>query len=363
MISSCRPGLNSIILSCLLILVSAASISCDPPGPEYYHTVPGAIYELDTTTGETTFVGNLAILRCKPYMFEYGNNIYSLLGGPAYEYDLRFSPTIEMFDTGTQTPVVLATMPLELHYLPSVGYYLPDQSQILVCYQQGDRIMVGLVSTFSYLNQLYPAFHEFTYDIPSDTWTTALNQITFSDDFHYDGPYPEKYNPQSAVVLGGKLFQFGGQINGFTYFETSSISALDMGTWEWRKVADLPEVACDVTAVAHEGMIYIFGWFGGTGYPFLDWKDRVMVFNPADYSLTELSAPASTGWAQEVYPVSAPGCIYIFRWANYPLTHTVLKYDVASDTWSEVGSFAQFFQSGVYASGRIYFTASSLHKY
>ncbi|MHC4661710.1 MAG: Kelch repeat-containing protein [Planctomycetota bacterium] len=357
MISSDTPVSNPVILSCLLILVSAVSISCRPPGPEYYHNVPGAIYEFDTDTGESTFVGNMAILRSVPYMFEYGNNVYSLLGGVQ---DCPYSPTIEMFDTSSNTPVVLATMPVEFHYVPGIGYYLPDQSEILECYKQGDSIMVGLISILSSLNPLYPAYHEFTYDIPSNTWTKTLNEITFTGAFHFDRTLHHEFI-QSAVVLGGKLFQFGGCIDGFRYQETSSISALDMGTWEWQKVGDMPELAYDVTALAHEGMIYIFGWMGGTAYPFFTWKDRVMRFDPADYSLTELSTPSSTGWAQSVYPVSAPGCIYISGCDSYFLTHTVWKYDVAADSWSEIGSCV--LQSACYANGRIYCSASSLLKY
>lgn len=148
------------------------------------------------------------------------------------------------------------------------------------------------------------------------------------------GPFPFEAARPSPVVLGGKLYLFGGH-GARNPGRVDEARSYDPSTGRWSALAPLPTARCGAAVAAVDGMIYAAGGDAQNNGPAL--------------SVVEVYDPAKDSWSQAP-PMPRPrafaaaaayrGKLYVFGGLTPELrgTATVQVYDPRSRAWSFVDS-------------------------
>ena len=152
------------------------------------------------------------------------------------------------------------------------------------------------------------------YSVSSDTWTSLPN-------FTILKRFP------SLAIIDNKLYIFNGKTpTGIN----QEVEVIDLSDNSYTLSTTNPNPGSAAGAAVWEGKIYSFGGsIDGTQF-----SNKLSVFDPVEETWTTLAdMPLSLETKGEI----VDGKLYVFGGYNGSVSDQVLKYDIATDTWTFIG--------------------------
>ncbi|RSH83811.1 hypothetical protein EHS25_005426 [Saitozyma podzolica] len=146
----------------------------------------------------------------------------------------------------------------------------------------------------------------------------------------------------SVSVIDDKAYIFGGEVQPRKPVD-NALHVIDLATGEHTVVqgkGDVPEPRVGHTAVVLGGRIYVFGGRGGTAMTPLEEFSCLHRFHPSDSTWTRLQpSPEAPGPVARSYHCSAASTSHIFVHAGCPSSgrlNDTWAYDISSNAWTQL---------------------------
>src|SRR5213080_2565947 len=157
------------------------------------------------------------------------------------------------------------------------------------------------------------------YDPVSNTYNTSLPSYTIPSYFH------------ASVYLNGKIYRVGGRDAGAADYH---VEVYNIGTNTWSMAANYPFANYSLMAAALDGCIYAGG---GSNFPNKTYRYDPNTNTWDDSAIADLPA----------YRSAAASGVYNGRWilaggdVNFGISSSVMAWDPASNTWSNLPNMVQ----------------------
>ena len=258
-----------------------------------------------TPTATPTCTPSRAWVERAPYPIAVSGNAVVSVGGAVYSFG-GIANNTAIANAYKYTPATNSWIPIAS--LPAPRGWFSAASDGTYIYLLG-----GVDQNFTTTATLW------RYDPVSNTYNTSLPSYTIPTYFH------------ASVYLNGKIYRVGGRDAGAADYH---VEVYNIGTNTWSMAANYPFANYSLMAAALDGYIYAGG---GSNFP-----DKTYRYDPNtntwdDSAIADLPA----------YRSAAASGVYNGRWilaggdVNFGISSSVMAWDPASNTWSNLPNMVQ----------------------
>eukprot|EP00002_Diphylleia_rotans_P040670 TRINITY_DN9704_c0_g1_i4.p1 TRINITY_DN9704_c0_g1~~TRINITY_DN9704_c0_g1_i4.p1 ORF type:complete len:629 (-),score=92.08 TRINITY_DN9704_c0_g1_i4:240-2126(-) len=208
----------------------------------------------------------------------------------------------------------------------------PRHSHTAVVFQDSIYIYGGITTRSCILSDIY------TYSIKRNQWIEKKA----------NGEVPKPRWGHSAVVIGDRMYIFGGLSNNGEYLNDIFSYTFDTSTWNQVEVhqGQLPHPRHFHTCVAHGTCFYIFGGYGATGVSNDFWE-----FDVATSVWKMIPSTSNTPSHRRGHTAVKHGnSMYLFGGREQKMLKDVHKYDFVQRSWRELSPRGTFIARHFHAS-------------